>query len=523
MTTDDRRPTTDAGIAATAPRASAAGPQPSPRYTLALLSAAIFLGAVDLTIVTAVLPKIVLDLQVSIDTELQRAAWVITGYLLAYTVSMTFAGRLSDLHGRRGAYMVALLVFTLGSAGVAAAPTLETVVAGRVVQALGAGALVPIAMALVGDLLPAGRRAGALGVIAAVDTAGWMVGHLYGGALMRLVDDWRLLFWINVPLGVVALALTWLALREVPTPRAGGSFDWRGALLIAGSLTALNVGLSAGAELGQTDFYGERASPPPHALPLVLLSLGLLAAFVWVERRARDPLLNLRLFRSGAVSASCAVNALVGFALALAIANVPLFINTRLGLLNPADPDILRRGAWESGLVLSALTLAMATAAPLGGWLVGRRGYALPTLLGLALGAAGYVLLSLWRADTGYGAMAAGLALAGAGLGLTLSPTAAVVIDAADEAHRGTASALVIVLRLTGMTLGVSTLTLWGVQRQDALRRAAADDPLAMADPAGFLLEVAAQVVAETFLFAVAALLVALALGFLLRRRPVVG
>jgi EmrB/QacA subfamily drug resistance transporter len=494
-------------------------PNPKSQITLALLCAAIFLGAVDLTIVTAVLPKIVLDLRVSLDTELQRAAWVITGYLLAYSVSMTFAGRLSDLYGRRVTYMVCLAIFIVGSVGVAAAPTLGAVVAGRVVQALGAGALVPVAMALVGDLFPAGRRAWALGIIAAVDTAGWMVGHLYGGALMALVDDWRLLFWLNLPLGLGALLLTWRALRDLPDTRAQGTFDWAGALLIAASLTALNIGLSAGAELGQTDFYGERAGPPPYALPLVLASLALLAAFVWVEQRAQDPLLDLALFRSRAASVACAINALVGFALALAIANVPLFINTRLGLLNPQDPDILRRGAWESGLVLSAFTLTMAATAPLGGWLAGRRAWRVPTLLGLVLAAAGYALMSLWRADTGYTAMACSLALAGAGLGLTLSPTASVVIDAASEARRGAASALVIVLRLTGMTVGVSVLTLWGVQRQDTLRRAAAGDPAVLADPAGFLLDVAAQVVAETFLFAVVALLVALALAALLRSR----
>jgi EmrB/QacA subfamily drug resistance transporter len=491
-----------------------------PGYTLALLSAAIFLGAVDLTIVTAVLPKIVLDLRVSIDTELNRAAWVITGYLLAYTVSMTFAGRLSDLYGRRRVYLACLVIFIVGSAFVALAPTLETVVAARVVQALGAGAMVPVAMALVGDLFPPGGRAAALGVIAAVDTAGWMVGHLYGGALMALFDDWRLLFWLNIPLGLAALALTWRALRAVPVTRASGTFDWPGALLIAGSLTALNIGLSAGAELGQADFYGERSGPSPYAGPLVLLALALLGAFVWVERRAADPLLDMRLFRDRAASAASGINALVGFALALAIANVPLFINTRLGLQSLGDPDILRRGAWESGLILSALTLTMAAAAPLGGRLASRLGDRAPALLGLALAVAGYGLLSRWQAGTGYPEMVAGLVVAGAGLGLTLSPTAAAVIDAGGEERHGVAAALVIVLRLTGMTLGVSTLTLWGVQRQDSLRRAAAENPEALADPAGFLLDVAAQVVAETFLFAVLGLAVALVLAALLRRRP---
>jgi EmrB/QacA subfamily drug resistance transporter len=482
----------------------------------------VFIGAVDLTIVTAVLPRIMADLQVSIDTELHRAAWVISGYLLAYTIGMTFMGRLSDLYGRRAAYLLCLMMFIVGSVLVAAAPTLNLVIAGRVVQAFGAGALVPISMALVSDLFPPERRAPALGVIAAVDTAGWMVGHLYGGVLMRAFDDWRLLFWINVPLGLAALALTWWALRSVPVSRAAGSFDWLGALLIASCLAALNIGLSAGGELGQTDFYGERAGPPPHALPLVVAALALLAAFVWAERRARDPLLDLGLFRGRAAAMACAINALVGFALALAIANVPLFINTRLSLLNLDDPDILRRGAWESGWVLSAFTLSMAALAAPGGWLAARFRERAPVLLGLAAALGGYLLLRGWTATTGYPEMVAGLILAGAGLGLTLSPVAATVINAAGPERRGSASALVITLRLVGMTLGVSALTVWGVPRQDALRRAGAADPLAANDPALFLLNVAAQVVDELFLFAAAACLVAL-LAALALGRPTAG
>lgn len=493
-----------------------------PAITLALVCAAVFLGAVDLTIVTAVLPKIMVDLGVSIDTELHRASWVITGYLLAYTVSMTFTGRLSDLYGRRAAYLVCLAIFTVGSVVVAVAPAIAEVITGRVVQALGAGALVPISMALVSDLFPPERRPAALGVIAAVDTAGWMVGHVYGGALMRLFDDWRLLFWINVPFGILVLALTWLALRRVVVTRASGSFDWRGALLISASLTALNIGLGAGAELGQADFYGERPGPPPYALPLTLAALALLAAFIQVERRAADPLLDLSLFRSRGVASAAVVNVLIGFALALAIANVPLFINTRLGLLYPTDPDILRQGAWDSGLVLSALTLALALLAWPGGRLAGRFAERLPAGLGLMTALAGYLLMSRWQSGTGYLTMVAGLALAGAGLGLVLAPAASAIISAAGPERRGVASALVIVLRLIGMTVGVSTLTLWGVQRQDALRRAA--DPALLADfdqARMFLIDVAARVVGETFLFAAAACVLGLAAAWWLpgRRR----
>lgn len=489
-----------------------------PRITLGLVCLAIFIGAVDLTVISAVLPKVMIDLRVSLDTELNRASWAVSGYLLAYTVSITFMGRLSDLLGRRMVYLVCLIVFLIGSAWVAAAPNLTMLIIGRVVQALGAGAMVPVSMALVGDLFPPGQRAAALGLIGAVDTAGWMVGHLYGGVLMRIFDDWRLLFWLNLPIGLVALGLTWYALRRIPTPPRAGHFDWLGTMLLSGSLVALNVGLAAGSELGATDFYGERLGPPPYAGSLVLVALVLLALFVWAERRSPDPLIGLELFTRRDTAMACVINVMVGFGLAIAITNVPLYINTYLLLYHPTDSDILRIAAWDAGWMLSALTLTMAAAALPGGLLTGRYGGQLPALLGLSLALVGSTLMVFWGPEATYLRMGLELALTGIGLGLVIAPVADTVVAAAGEDRRGAASALVIALRLVGMTVGVAILTLWGVHRQDELRRAGADNPLAMTDPARFLMEIAAQVIGETFLFGVAAYVVGLLAAWFMRQ-----
>ena len=152
----------------------------------------------DLTVASAFLPQVVVDFELSTQ-QFALAGWVVTMYLAAYAVSMTFAGRLSDLYGRRVVYLVCLVVFIAGSILVALTRTpglspsfsLEWLVISRVIQALGAGAMVPVSMALVGDLFPPERRASPLGIIAAVDTAGWVVGHLYGGIMIRLFNDWR--------------------------------------------------------------------------------------------------------------------------------------------------------------------------------------------------------------------------------------------------------------------------------------------------------------------------------------------
>ncbi len=488
--------------------------------TLSLVCIAVFVGSIDLTVVTAVSPQILLDLGVTIEAY-DHAAWIVSGYLLTYTVGLVFMGRLSDRVGRRWLYLICLAIFVVGSGLVAAATSLNGIIAGRVVQAFGAGAIVPISMALVGDLFPPHRRAPALGFVAAVETVGWMVGHLYGGILMRAFDSWRLLFWLNIPIGLLALALTWWALRDVHTSRFRGSFDWPGTLLISGSLIALSLGLSAGSELGQTDFYGEPQGLPPYALPLVGLSLVLLAAFAWVERRVRDPLLDMRLFGQRNFRIACAANVLTGFALAIALSNVTLFIHTRVGLAGLDNPDVVNLAAWDVGWILSALTLTMAGAAIPGGWLTNRLGARLPVIGGLVLAVWGFVLLSSWSPDISYLLMVAHLMLAGLGLGLVISPIATVIINAAGEQHHGSASALVITLRMVGLTIGWPVLTSWSIVRQNMLQRQGTENPLASEDPTRFLLETVTQVVNETFLFAAGACVLALLAALWMQREPI--
>src|SRR4051794_31784959 len=249
-----------------------------PWLILALICIPVFIGSLDLTIVSAFLPEIIIKLELPIESVVDTAAWIVTGYLLAYTISMTFMGRVSDLIGRRRVYVACLVIFMLGSAVVAEvdpqaqrgvanllfniayrlegtrpdAPSIAllTIIIGRVIQALGAGALVPVTLALVGDLFPAAKRAQPLGVIGAIDTLGWVLGHLYGGVMVRLfgqyaqqfsdffaslhlnwpAPDWRALFWINIPVSLIALALTWWNLRGVKQERVKGRFDFVGTI-----------------------------------------------------------------------------------------------------------------------------------------------------------------------------------------------------------------------------------------------------------------------------------------------------
>jgi len=488
---------------------------PSPTATIALISLPIFIGALDLTVVSAVLPHVILDLEIPLQTGLDDAAWIVTGYLLAYSISMTFMGRLSDLHGRRRAYLASLAIFALGSYLVASAdgwPTrlalrsyyflasgrpdpayvsLWTLVGARMIQAFGGGAMVPVGMALVGDLYPPERRARPLGVIAAVDTAGWVVGHLYGGILVRFWD-WRTIFWLNLPICLLAFLLILRRLRpDVPSAERG-RMDWVGAALITAALALFIIGLGAGGEAGESAFSGRQEGLPRYAGPAVAAAVLLTAGFVWRQRRAKDPLLHLSLFRSRNFSAASLANFLTGFSLFIAIANVPLFINT-LVAATPAQ------GAWDSGWMLSALTVPMAFAAIPGGWLTERRGYRATAALGLMLAILGFALMTGWDAATSYASMAPHLVLTGIGFGLTLAPVAAAVVNSAPPGQRGAASSLVILFRLVGMTTGVSSITTYGLQRADVLTARLLPEGASLAEMARVGMQVAERVIGETF------------------------
>jgi MFS family permease len=514
-----------------------AAPSPSPWFVLALVSLPVFIGALDLTIISAILPEVIVELQIPLESGLDDAAWLVSGYLLAYTISMTFMGRVSDLIGRRRVYLICLAIFILGSMWVATAdglpastlysiarrmglrPEPDTIallslVIGRVIQAFGGGALVPISMALVGDLFPAHRRAQPLGVIGAVDTAGWVVGHLYGGVMVQFVD-WRVLFWLNVPVGLAALGLTWWVLRRVDQPLARGGFDYPGALLLALTLACVSIGLGANTDVAlDTTTFAELGAFPPYAGPLLLGATLAFGLFLVVEARRRHPLIRLSLFQQRNFAAGNATSLIAGFALMIGLVIVPILINIRA-----ESVDVLTETALAVGLVMSALTIPMALAAIPGGWLSDRLGYRAPTAAGLALASTGFLLAGLrWTENVGYLEMAAHMILVGIGLGLTMSPTSAAVLNDAPDDQRGIAAAIDDMLRLMGMTLAAASLTTIALRRISTLATGAIGETIAMSQEAvNIYVTLTAQVLREVALLG--ALLCLLALIPALRLR----
>ncbi len=499
-------------------------PETNRRLILAVLAFGVFVAADDLTVVSTMLRQMIFDLGLSIPADLDRAAWIVNVYLIAYVGVMPFIGRLSDIIGRRRVYLSALLLFLLGSIWVPLAHTLPAFLSGRVLTALGGGALVPVSMAIIGDLYPRERRAGALGVLGAVDTAGWVWGPLYGALLIRLLS-WRWQFYLNIPLSLIGLAAAWLALRRLPEPHRPIRLDWWGAGLLTGGLLALNIALLGSGDVqtagGFVDYQtaGRLNLPLLYALAALLLTLFLLwqrhlGSQAGNHEKAVLPLIDLRLLRRRNFAVALLLNFFIGSILIIAMVNVPLLINI-------LEMDVAA-AALRSGQLLSLMTGAMACLAWVGGRLTGKFHYRPITLLGLLACALGFGLMgSTWQADTSAWRMAWQLAILGVGFGLVIAPIGAAAINAAPGDQHGIASGLVIVLRLIGMSVGLSALTAWGLERFNFLRDRLVLPPLTDAAYTQSLIQGLTQttvtILTETFLISAGVAGLAWLISFQLR------
>jgi MFS family permease len=432
------------------------------------VSAGLFLAALDTYVVVTVLPRMMFDLALPLD-RIEQATPIISGFLVGYIVTMPLTGALSDVYGRGRVYLASLAVFAVGSAltataGLTTFPSeslagLPWLVTGRVLQGLGGGALVPVALALAADLFPAGSRALPLGLVAAVQESGSVMGPLYGAAVAGAASGlggWRAIFWINIPLTLacaVGLAMAARAGGSRPaTSSATATVDWTAAGLLGAGLALLVLAL-------YPDDPSRRAVGSLF-IPLGLAAVVALVGYGWRQSREADPLIPPALLRNRTFIGANATNLLVGAVLIVALVDVPIVARGVFGL-----------GEIDAALLLARFMVAIPVGAVAGGWLAGRIGYRWAATLGLAAAAVAFLRMSGWQPDElgrillGLPDATATLALCGLGFGLVIAPVAAAILDRARDREHGLASSLVVLARSVGMLLGLSALAAFGIRR----------------------------------------------------------
>ena len=412
----------------------------SQSVVLGILCLGVFSTALDQTVVVAALPSVMVDLELSL-TDLDKASWIVTGYLVSYTVAMPLAGRLSDVYGRVRLFQAALLLFAIGSAFVAIAPNFPWIISARVLQAVGGGATVPIGLAMAVAVVSPQRRGIALGLVAASAEAGSVLGPLYGGAIIELIG-WRWIFWLDIPQSFILIGLMAI-LPNRANPAA--KMDYFGALALGGALTVLTIALSQ-----RSIFSGESI------VPYLLAALGvfLVALLILVERRAIQPLLASFLYSSRAFVSSSITQFMVGVALIIALVCVPLMAGT-----------VMEKGGWESALHLARLTAVIPVGAVAGGYVLRWVGVRPVCIAGLALMGSGLLVMSGWGTEVEELRLTAPLVAAGLGFGLVIPAISVSALSASPSNYWGTAASLVTASRLVGMALGLATVSAWGIER----------------------------------------------------------
>ncbi len=412
----------------------------SQSVVLGILCLGVFSTALDQTVVVAALPLLMVDLEIPL-TDLDKASWIITGYLISYTVAMPLAGRLSDVYGRVRMFQAALVVFAVGSALVAIAPNFVFIVPARVIQAVGGGATVPIGLAMAVAAVSTEKRGIAIGLVAASAEAGSVVGPLYGGTIIEWIG-WRWIFWFDVPQSLFLIALMAI-LPNRANPEA--KMDYLGGLTLGVALTVLTVALA------QRSVFTAESVFPYLTLGAAAILIGVLIA---VERRAAQPLLASFLYTSRAFVSSNVAQFLVGVALIMALVCVPLMAGT-----------VMEKGPLESALSLVRLTAAIPVGALVGGYILRWTGVREVCIVGLALMGTGLLLMSGWETDVGEVRLTLPLVAAGLGFGLVIPPIGVSALSASPSDYWGAAASLVTASRMVGMALGLAALSAWGIER----------------------------------------------------------
>ena len=403
------------------------------RVTIGGLLLVLLLAALDSTIVATALPTIVGEMG-----GLTHLSWVVTAYLLAQTVVTPLYGKLGDLYGRKKVVQVAIVIFLAGSALCGLAKSLTQLIIYRAVQGLGGGGLMVTTQAVVGDIVPARDRGRYQGIFGAVFGLASIAGPLIGGYFTTHLS-WRWIFYVNLPFGIIAIAVLASTLPSV-TRRVSHAIDYGGAALLAAALSGVILVTDLG---GLTYPWGS-----PLILTLIAISIVSLIGFIAVERRAKEPVVPLRLFSNRAFVVCVLVGLIVGFALFGSVTYLPLFLQVVKG--DSPTTSGLRMIPMMGGMLVSSI---------ISGQLISRRGrYKKFPIIGTAVMTLGMFLLSRMHPDTSITTTALLMMTLGLGLGLVMQVLVLVAQNSVDFKDLGVATSGATLFRLIGGSLGTAVL-----------------------------------------------------------------
>jgi len=403
------------------------------RWVFIGIMLSIFLAAIESTVVATAMPTVVTSLG-----GIRIYSWVFSGFLLTQTVTMPLWGRFSDLYGRRPVYLAGLATFLVGSALSGAAQNMVQLILFRMVQGLGAGALMTLGYTIIGELFGLERRARMQGYISSV----WGVASLMGpwaGGLLTDHASWRWVFYINLPFGAVAMALIAGALTSGSRPARRPVVDGAGVALFAAGVSALLLGI---VEAGRVGSWSQM-----EIVALLVLGAAVLVAFVAVERRAAEPIVPLRLFKNRMVLAAVVTRFLAGMAMFGALSFVPLFLQSVTGA-----------SATRAGVVLTPFVLGWVVMSVVSARLVLRVGYRAVVLIGMASLTVAFLLFRRWSVTLSSGSAMVDVLLAGIGMGMVVVPMLIAVQSVVARSDLGAATSLTQFFMSIGGALGLSLM-----------------------------------------------------------------
>jgi EmrB/QacA subfamily drug resistance transporter len=415
----------------TAIRAEAVVERSAIRTVFAALMLGMFLASLDQTIVSTALPTIVGELG-----GLDHLSWVVTAYLLASTVSTPIYGKLGDMYGRKPIFQAAILIFLAGSMLAGLSQSMAELIAFRAVQGIGAGGLIVSAQAIIADIVSPRERGRYMGLMGAVFGVSAVAGPLLGGFFVDNLS-WRWVFYVNVPIGAVAVAIVALKLH-LQTVQHRHRIDYLGAGLLAGGVSALILVTTWG---GNQFRWGSGT-----ILALTAVGVVLLVAFVWQERRAAEPVIPLGLFTSRIFNVASAMGFTIGMAMFGAIVFIPLYLQLVYG----ASPT-------SSGLRMIPLMAGLLVAAIVSGRVISRIGrYKMFPIVGTAVLVGGMFLLSRLGVGTAPWLASAYMVVVGVGIGLVMQVLVLAVQNDARPGEVGVATATATFFRSVGGSFGVA-------------------------------------------------------------------